>query len=159
MYICVVQMLKAYTRSTHLAGGWDQGKSVWRRKRRHKILFQHPSFPQPRESFGTESTAQSFLSLHELNSHPGFVHHTQNPLPMPIPKPMKKTSSSGFGTFFCLFSSTEATSSAVSFSSRFHFPLTRIERISLLVLIFVGEKDVCVVQYIPVIEFAGWELR
>lgn len=79
--------------------------------------------------------------------------------PYTYPYQLKKTPKSSVGTFFFLFSSTEATSSAVSFSSRFRFPLSRIERISLLVSIFVGEMDVCVVQYIPMIEYAGWESR
>lgn len=51
-------MFNAYIPIMLLAG--DQGKSVWRRKRRHEIAFQHPSFPQPRERFGKE------LALHSL---------------------------------------------------------------------------------------------
>lgn len=128
-------------------------------KRRHEIVFQHPSLPQPRKCFRTESALHSrfFLSLHELNSHPGFFHHTHTHTHTHT---HDNTSTSGVGTFFCLGSPTEPTLSAVSPSSRFRFPpLTRIERISLLVSIFVGEMDVCVVQYIPVDGYAGWELR
>lgn len=134
-----------------------------REKRRHEIVFQHPSLPQPRKYFRTESALHSrFFFLCTSWTLTQGLSTMPKPIPIPIliPIPMKIPSTSGVGTFFCLGSPTEATLSAVSPSSRFRFPpLTRIERISLLVSIFVGEMDVCVVQYIPVDGYAGWELR
>lgn len=104
MDVCVVQMFKAYTRSTHLAGGWDQGKSVWRRKRRHKIVFQHPSFPQPRESFGTESALHSlfFFLCTSWTLTPGSSTIPKTHYPCPYPYPWRRHPHRALGhSFVC----------------------------------------------------------
>lgn len=93
--------------------GWGiKVKSVWRRKRRHEIVFQHPSFPpSPPMFFWIESALAQFFFSFLCTSWtliPGL-----SPMPKPIPIPMKIHLHRALGHSFCLVSPTEATLSAV----------------------------------------------